>query len=125
MVLYIQAGDIINIISKPPMGIWTGMLNNKVGNFKFIYVDVLVDKEEEEEVPKIRQQKLCKRPRPKTLLELLERLNLEVRTGSTHLGSLACFFSLIKSQESFQTVTIITGKQLKEHAVVSSVWHAP
>lgn len=54
------------------------MLNNKVGNFKFIYVDVLVEKEEEEEAPKIRQQKLCKKPRPKTLLELLERLNLEV-----------------------------------------------
>lgn len=65
------------------MGIWTGMLNNKVGNFKFIYVDVLVEKDEEEEAPKIRQQKLCKRPRPKTLLELLERLNLEVRTGHT------------------------------------------
>lgn len=65
------------------MGIWTGMLNNKVGNFKFIYVDVLAENEEEkeeEETPKIRQQKLCKRPRPKTLLELLERLNLEVRT---------------------------------------------
>lgn len=58
------------------------MLNNKVGNFKFIYVDVLVEKDEEEEaVPKIRQQKLCKRPRPKTLLELLERLNLEVRSS--------------------------------------------
>lgn len=69
------------------MGIWTGMLNNKVGNFKFIYVDVLVEKEEEEATPKIRQQKLCKRPRPKTLLELLERLNLEVRTRSAHLGS--------------------------------------
>lgn len=76
-----QVGDIINIISKPPMGIWTGMLNNKVGNFKFIYVDIVVEKEEEEEAaPKIRQQKLCKRPRPKTLLELLERLNLEVRS---------------------------------------------
>lgn len=60
------------------MGIWTGMLNNKVGNFKFIYVDVLVEEEEKEEAPKIRQQKICKRPRPKTLLELLERLNLEV-----------------------------------------------
>lgn len=76
-----QVGDIINIISKSPMGIWTGMLNNKVGIFKFIYVDVLEEeKEEEEAAPKIRQQKLCKRPRPKTLLELLERLNLEVRT---------------------------------------------
>uniref|UniRef100_A0A1A8L6X4 SAM domain, SH3 domain and nuclear localisation signals, 1a n=3 Tax=Nothobranchius TaxID=28779 RepID=A0A1A8L6X4_9TELE len=75
--LKLKVGDIINIISKPPMGIWTGMLNNKVGNFKFIYVDVLVEKEDEEEAPKIRQQKLCKRPRPKTLLELLERLKLE------------------------------------------------
>jgi len=78
----LQVGDIINITSKPPMGIWTGMLSNKVGNFKFIYVDVVADKEEEEEVPKIRQQKLSKRPRPKTLLELLERLNLEVRAGA-------------------------------------------
>ncbi|XP_034557381.1 SAM domain-containing protein SAMSN-1a [Notolabrus celidotus] len=75
--LKLKVGDIINIISKPPMGIWTGMLNNKVGNFKFIYVDILVDKEEEQEAPKVRQQKLCRRPRPKTLLELLERLNLE------------------------------------------------
>ncbi|CAL1570905.1 unnamed protein product [Knipowitschia caucasica] len=78
--LKLKAGDIINIISKPPMGIWTGILNNKVGNFKFIYVDVLVEKEEEkeeEETPVIRQQKLCKRTRPKTLLELLERLRLE------------------------------------------------
>jgi len=31
------------------MGIWTGMLNNKVGSFKFIYVDVLPEKEKEEE----------------------------------------------------------------------------
>lgn len=61
------------------MGIWIGMLKNKVGSFKFIYVDILVEKEEEKEAPKIKQLKLCKRPRPKTLLELLERLNLEVR----------------------------------------------
>lgn len=75
------------------MGIWTGMLNNKVGNFKFIYVDVLLEKEkdkgedeeekkdeeeEKEEALKIRPQRLSKKPRPKTLLELLERLNLEV-----------------------------------------------
>lgn len=90
------------------MGIWTGMLNNKVGNFKFIYVDVLVEKEEEEEAPKIRQQKLCKRPRPKTLLELLERLNLEVRTG-IYSPAIACF-----SPVTSQRVMIVTGKQLKE-----------
>lgn len=76
-----QVGDIIGIISKPPMGIWTGMLNNKVGNFKFIYVDMLT--ETEEEPPKIRPQRLSKKPRPKTLLELLERLHLEVQIPNT------------------------------------------
>lgn len=83
-----QVGDIINIISKPPMGIWTGLLNSKVGNFKFIYVDVLLEKEKnedegEEETPQIRPQRLSKRPRPKTLLELLERLHLQVNIPTT------------------------------------------
>lgn len=27
------------------MGMWIGMLNNKVGNFKFIYVDVISEEE--------------------------------------------------------------------------------
>ncbi|XP_045070399.1 SAM domain-containing protein SAMSN-1-like isoform X6 [Coregonus clupeaformis] len=75
--LKLKVGDIISIISKPPMGIWTGMLNYKVGNFKFIYVDVVMEKEREEEAPKIRPQRMSRRPRPKTLLELLERLHLE------------------------------------------------
>ncbi|KAL0973350.1 hypothetical protein UPYG_G00202330 [Umbra pygmaea] len=75
--LKLKVGDIINIISKPPMGIWTGMLNNKVGNFKFIYVDMLIEKEVEEEVQITRPQRMSKRPRPKTLQELLERLHLE------------------------------------------------
>ncbi|XP_043115881.1 SAM domain-containing protein SAMSN-1a isoform X2 [Puntigrus tetrazona] len=86
--LKLKVGDIISIISKPPMGIWTGMLNNKVGNFKFIYVDVLPEKEkeEEEEAPKIRPMKLCKKPRPNTLLELLERLKLEEYASSLLLN---------------------------------------
>lgn len=97
--LKLKVGDIINIISKPPMGIWTGMLNNKVGNFKFIYVDVLVEKEEEEEVPKIRQQKLSKRPRPKTLLELLERLNLEEYASALLLNGYQTVEDLLHLQE--------------------------
>lgn len=97
--LKLKVGDIINIISKPPMGIWTGMLNNKVGNFKFIYVDVVVEKEEEEEVPKIRQQKLCKRPRPKTLLELLERLNLEEYASALLLNGYQTVEDLMHLQE--------------------------
>ncbi|XP_067307812.1 SAM domain-containing protein SAMSN-1a isoform X2 [Pseudorasbora parva] len=86
--LKLKVGDIISIISKPPMGIWTGMLNNKVGNFKFIYVDVLPEKEkeEEDEAPKIRPVKVCKNPRPNTLLELLERLCLEEYASSLLLN---------------------------------------
>ncbi|XP_045930897.1 SAM domain-containing protein SAMSN-1a isoform X1 [Micropterus dolomieu] len=97
--LKLKVGDIINIISKPPMGIWTGMLNNKVGNFKFIYVDVVVEKEEEEGSPKIRQQKLCKRPRPKTLLELLERLNLEEYASALLLNGYQTVEDLLLLQE--------------------------
>ena len=41
MVCPVQRGDVIDVISKPPMGTWMGLLNNKVGTFKFIYVDVL------------------------------------------------------------------------------------
>lgn len=67
----------INIVSKPPMGIWTGMLNHRVGNFKFIYVDVLVEKAPEPR-RRVNPQGRCKRPRPNTLLELLACLNLEV-----------------------------------------------
>lgn len=66
----------IDIISKPPMGIWTGMLNGKLGNFKFIYVDVLAD--EPAPMYRMRNHRRSKRPRPKTLQEFLERLNLEV-----------------------------------------------
>lgn len=98
--LKLKVGDIINIISKPPMGIWTGMLNGKVGNFKFIYVDALEEEEEEkEEAPKIRQQKLCKRPRPKTLLELLERLNLEEYASALLLNGYQTVEDLMHLQE--------------------------
>lgn len=99
--LKLKVGDIIHIISKPPMGIWTGMLNNKVGTFKFIYVQVLAEekKEEEEETPKIRQQKLCKRPRPKTLLELLERLQLEEYASALLLNGYQTVDDLLHLQE--------------------------
>uniref|UniRef100_A0A096LSU5 SAM domain, SH3 domain and nuclear localisation signals 1a n=1 Tax=Poecilia formosa TaxID=48698 RepID=A0A096LSU5_POEFO len=100
--LKLKVGDIIHIIRKPPMGIWTGMLNNKVGNFKFIYVDVLAEekeKEEEEESPKIREQKLCKRPRPKTLLELLERLNLEEYASALLLNGYQTVEDLLHLQD--------------------------
>lgn len=72
-----QKGDIIGIIEKPPVGTWTGLLNNKVGSFKFIYVDVIP--EEAAPTRKSRGQGKSKRLKPKTLHELLERINLQVR----------------------------------------------
>uniref|UniRef100_A0A3B1JTD9 SAM domain, SH3 domain and nuclear localisation signals 1b n=1 Tax=Astyanax mexicanus TaxID=7994 RepID=A0A3B1JTD9_ASTMX len=82
--LKLKAGDMIDIISKSPNGIWTGMLNNKVGNFKFIYVDVLA--EEPAPIQRMRPNRKSRRPRPKTLQELLERLNLEEHVSSLLLN---------------------------------------
>ncbi|XP_058517738.1 SAM domain-containing protein SAMSN-1 isoform X1 [Ochotona princeps] len=73
--LKIKKGDIIDIICKTPMGMWTGMLNNKVGNFKFIYVDVI--SEEEEAPKKIKAHRRSKVGKPETLLEFLERIHLQ------------------------------------------------
>lgn len=55
---------------------WTGMLNNKVGNFKFIYVDVI--SEEEAAPKKIKAHRRSGGEKPKTLQEFLERIHLQV-----------------------------------------------
>lgn len=59
------------------MGTWMGLLNNKVGTFKFIYVDVL---NEEEEKPKrqTRRRRKGKPLQPKSVEDLLDRINLKV-----------------------------------------------
>ncbi|NWW51283.1 SASH3 protein, partial [Pedionomus torquatus] len=79
-----QKGDIIGIIEKPPVGTWTGLLNNRVGSFKFIYVDVLP--EEAAPARKSRGSSKSKRPKPKTLHELLERINLQEHTSTLLLN---------------------------------------
>ncbi|NXD27462.1 SASH3 protein, partial [Spelaeornis formosus] len=82
--LKLRKGDIICIIEKPPVGTWTGLLNNKVGSFKFIYVDVIP----EETVParRSRGSSRSKRLKPKTLHELLERINLQEHTPTLLLN---------------------------------------
>ncbi|KAI2654125.1 SAM and SH3 domain-containing protein 1 [Labeo rohita] len=74
--LKLKKGDMIDIISKPPMGTWMGLLSNKVGTFKFIYVDVL---NEEEEKPKrsVKKRRKSRPPKPTSVEELLERVNLK------------------------------------------------
>lgn len=82
--LKLRKGDIIGIIEKPPVGTWTGLLNNRVGSFKFIYVDVIP--EETAPARKSRGPGKSKRPKPKTLHELLERINLQEHTSTLLLN---------------------------------------
>ncbi|XP_058025940.1 SAM and SH3 domain-containing protein 1-like isoform X2 [Ahaetulla prasina] len=74
--LKLKKGDIIDIISKPPMGTWMGLLNNKVGTFKFIYVDVLNEEEEKPKKPTRRRRK-GRLQQPKSVEDLLDRINLK------------------------------------------------
>lgn len=74
--LVLQSGDVIDVISKPPMGTWMGMLNGKVGTFKFIYVDVV--SEEEAKPKKTRRRRKARQPKPTSVEELLDRINLKV-----------------------------------------------
>ncbi|XP_071380580.1 SAM and SH3 domain-containing protein 1 isoform X2 [Centroberyx affinis] len=73
--LKLKNGDVIDIISKPPMGTWMGLLNGKVGTFKFIYVDVL--NEEEVKPKKTRRRRKARQPKPTSVEELLDRINLK------------------------------------------------
>lgn len=82
--LKIKKGDIIDIICKTPMGTWTGMLNNKVGNFKFIYVDVI---SEEEVAPrKIKAQRRSGMENSMTVQEFLEMIQLQEYTSTLLLN---------------------------------------
>ncbi|XP_069726605.1 SAM domain-containing protein SAMSN-1 isoform X2 [Phaenicophaeus curvirostris] len=96
--LKIKKGDIIDIICKTPMGIWTGMLNNKVGNFKFIYVDIIL---EDEAAPrKIKPHKGNKRTKPKTLQELLDCVHLQEYASTLLLNGYETLEDLKDLQES-------------------------
>lgn len=57
-----------------------GLLNNKVGTFKFIYVDVLSEEEEKPKRP-VRRRRKGRPPKPSSVEELLERINLKVASN--------------------------------------------
>ncbi|XP_030010716.1 uncharacterized protein LOC115433438 isoform X2 [Sphaeramia orbicularis] len=88
--LKLKVGDVIDIVSKPPMGIWTGMLNNKIGRFKFIYVDLLTD-EEPEETYEMRQKS--------PVHEVLKHLSLEEYSLSLRLSGYQTVDDLMKLRE--------------------------
>ncbi|XP_031428257.1 SAM domain-containing protein SAMSN-1b isoform X2 [Clupea harengus] len=117
--LRLKVGDVINIVSKPPMGIWTGMLNHRVGNFKFIYVDVLVEKAPEPR-RRVNPQGRCKRPRPNTLLELLACLNLEEHASSLMLNGYQTVEDLKELKEKHLIELNITDPEHRHRLLAAS-----
>ncbi|XP_061454909.1 SAM and SH3 domain-containing protein 3 [Rhineura floridana] len=107
--LKLQKGDVIHIIAKAPAGTWTGLLNNKVGSFKFIYVDIIP--EDPAPVTKSCLRSRSKRPKPKTLHELLERMNLEEHTSTLLLNGYQTLEDFKELQETHLNELNITDPQ--------------
>ncbi|XP_032882017.1 SAM and SH3 domain-containing protein 1 isoform X3 [Amblyraja radiata] len=102
--LKLKKGDVIDIISKPPGGTWMGLLNNKVGTFKFIYMDVVNDEVEKPKRPRRRRRRGCKQPKPQTVQELLQRFDLE-----QHMPTL-----LLNGYEDLDTFKLLQEEDLDE-----------
>ncbi|XP_064015316.1 SAM and SH3 domain-containing protein 3 isoform X2 [Pogoniulus pusillus] len=107
--LKLRKGDIIGIIEKPPVGTWTGLLNNRVGSFKFIYVDVIP--EEAAPARKSRGSGKSKRLKPKTLHELLERINLQEHTSTLLLNGYQTLEDFKELRETHLSELNITDPQ--------------
>ncbi|XP_072121742.1 SAM and SH3 domain-containing protein 1-like isoform X1 [Mobula birostris] len=101
--LKLKKGDVIDIISKPPGGTWMGLLNNKVGTFKFIYMDVVNDEVEKPKRPR-RRRRGGKHPKPHTVQELLRRYDLE-----QHMPTL-----LLNGYEDLDTFKLLQEEDLDE-----------
>ncbi|XP_077464730.1 SAM and SH3 domain-containing protein 3 isoform X2 [Stigmatopora argus] len=79
--LKLQKGDIIQIIEKPPVGIWTGKLNNKVGSFKFIYVNLLPDESPPVRRPRCDSKTNTSKSKAANLEDLLDVIGLPELTS--------------------------------------------
>ena len=83
--LHPQKGDVIDVIAMNASGLWRGVLHSRVGNFKFINVELLSEKmcqrvAEGHQRPTAKYGRHCgsARGRPRSVEELLQRMNLEV-----------------------------------------------
>ena len=78
--LRFSRGDIIDVISMNPSGLWRGALHGRVGTFKFINVEVLPD-----ELARLREAGGALPPlktRPVSVKHLLEELGVPVSAAS-------------------------------------------
>ncbi|XP_028272647.1 SAM and SH3 domain-containing protein 3 isoform X2 [Parambassis ranga] len=102
--LKLQKGDIIHIIEKPPVGTWTGKLNNKVGSFKFIYVNLLPDESPPARRRRCNSKTHRAKSKPKTLEEVLDSI------GLTELSSLLSMHGF----QSLEDFTALNESYLNE-----------
>uniref|UniRef100_A0A8C5EDU9 SAM domain-containing protein SAMSN-1-like n=1 Tax=Gouania willdenowi TaxID=441366 RepID=A0A8C5EDU9_GOUWI len=89
--LTLKVGNIIDIIAKPPMGIWKGVLHGRIGSFKFIYVDLLPEENLGTPLLEVRQKS--------TVQEVLKRLSLEEYSSSLQLNGYQTVDDLMRLRE--------------------------
>ncbi|XP_030602783.1 SAM domain-containing protein SAMSN-1b [Archocentrus centrarchus] len=113
--LKLTVGDVIDIIAKPPMGIWTGMLNGRVGNFKFIYVDVL-----RKETSGTHLETHLHRVRHKsTVQEVLKRLSLEEYSTCLQLGGYQTVDDLMRLRENHLMELNVTDPEHRQRLLAA------
>lgn len=112
--LSLKVGDVIDIIAKPPMGTWTGKLRGKIGNFKFVYVDMLSD-----ECPDRYQEPYSVRQKS-TVREVLKRLSLEEYSSSLQLYGYQTVDDLMRLRERHLTELNVTDPEHR-HRLLAAV----
>uniref|UniRef100_A0A3B4GE56 SAM domain, SH3 domain and nuclear localisation signals 1b n=1 Tax=Pundamilia nyererei TaxID=303518 RepID=A0A3B4GE56_9CICH len=117
--LKLKVGDVIDIITKPPMGIWTGMLNGRIGNFKFIYVEVLRKENLETQIHRVRHKS--------TVQEVLKRLSLEEYYTCLQLGGYQTVDDLMRLRENHLMELNVTDPEHRQRllAAVNSLQQLP
>ena len=87
-----QRGDLIDVISMNPSGLWRGRCDGRIGHFKFITVELVADRPSRERRREMRQNKISESEkdeksvqdiftfngRPHTVEDLLKQIGLEV-----------------------------------------------
>ena len=79
MTCFLQRGDIIDIISMNPSGLWRGKSQGRVGHFKFINVELLPDRNTLRQQRRSAASEKLKEGPPQSVEDLLKRIGLEVR----------------------------------------------
>ncbi|XP_064612613.1 SAM and SH3 domain-containing protein 1-like isoform X2 [Liolophura sinensis] len=76
--LQLKSGDIIQVLTITQSGLCRGVLDSRVGSFRYSHVEMITDKTlRSPKKEKGSRRRNSKRPKPKTVEELLKRIGLE------------------------------------------------